>query len=111
MRHQQRSLVQTRRRHPDERNHSGIMDRRRFAAGRSTANQKGLAITAACRGNRMDLPEMRRKTGTAIHILLEMRHSQTLTQYFMPAPPSFPVIEQPKSKLTWYQYAWIGWPI
>ncbi|HUE36283.1 MAG TPA: hypothetical protein VMO20_02740 [Candidatus Acidoferrum sp.] len=28
----------------------------------------------------------------------------------MPAPPPFPVIEQPKPKLTWHQYVWIGWP-
>ncbi len=27
------------------------------------------------------------------------------------APPPFPVIEQPKSKLTWYHYIWIGWPL
>ncbi|HTR43629.1 MAG TPA: hypothetical protein VMH87_18615 [Pseudomonadales bacterium] len=27
------------------------------------------------------------------------------------APPPFPVIQQPKPKLTWYQYAWIGWPL
>ena len=29
----------------------------------------------------------------------------------MPAPPPFPVIEQPKPKITWYQYIWIGWPL
>lgn len=29
----------------------------------------------------------------------------------MPAPPPFPVIENPEPKLTWYQYAWIGWPL
>jgi hypothetical protein len=28
-----------------------------------------------------------------------------------PPPPPFPVIEQPKPKLTWYHYAWIGWPL
>lgn len=43
--------------------------------------------------------------------MLEMRHRQTLIPYLMSAPPPFPVIEQPKTKLTWYQYVWIGWPL
>ena len=88
------------------------MDRGRFPAGGSGTNQARLAIPAATCRRCVDMSEVRRKIGGSVYVLLEMRDPQTLTLFIMPeAPPPFPVIEQPKPKFTWYQYAWIGWPL